>query len=340
MNKVVLDIAGVLAEKAKAKTRMTYEQLGAEIGWSHPTGRGLGRHLYELMHYCKEQGLPPLTLIVVRKGERKPAPQAWPHIFSALGNIDFEAKQDEVFKFDWTNVREFGGANRTPDQRRIWLTSFWGFEPETWGALGFSASATRNYFVKRTKPGVIVVIYVTKGRGPENERGKVVGFLEVSHTQGNLREFISGDQRAQVDNDPSARGKWLFALKVTRAWRIAPEEQVAVDQILPLTYASSSAEFIGSHGVPVDAGEIEKLKSLTVYEVPVYGEPQLVSSAIEPFRNALKPSQAVQPSKEPYWVGETDGPKHLYILQLTGDIVHYLGRSAEEVAEKWIVKVG
>jgi hypothetical protein len=57
-----LEIARFLAEKAEAGFRTTYEQVAEEIGWGHPTGRGLGKHLYEVMHYCNEQSLPPLTL--------------------------------------------------------------------------------------------------------------------------------------------------------------------------------------------------------------------------------------------------------------------------------------
>lgn len=46
------------------------------------------------------------------------------------------------------------------------------------------------------------------------------------------------------------------------------------------------------------------------------------------------------PATRPYWVGETDGPKHLYILELTGDIAAYLGRAPEDIEGKSIIKVG
>ena len=187
---------------------------------------------------------------------------------------------------------------------------------------------------------MIVAIYVTKGKGPEEERGKVVGFLEVSHQAGHAKEFISGDQWAAKESDPASRGKWLFALKVTRAWRIAKEEQQLVDDLLPETYRPELAEVIGAQGVPVKADEAVKLLRLTVYEVQVYGQTDRIESALEPFANVLKPSRAIHPSKEPYWVGETDGPKHLYILRLIGNISNYLGRPIAELEEKMIVKVG
>jgi hypothetical protein len=336
-----LEIARFLAGKAAARSRTTYEEVAQEIGWGHPTGRGLGKHLYEVMHHCKAQSLPPLTLIVVKKGTRIPSPEALPHISAALGKIDIEAKQEDVFAFNWTSIPELALPRaQLPDGRDIWLTSFWRFEPESWGCIGFATKATRDYFIRRTRPGVIVAIYVTKGKGLKSERSKILGLVEVSHQEGHAREFISGDRWAVLESDPETRGKWLYSLKVTHAWRIAEEDQKPIDELLPETYDASNAEFIGSHGVPVKAVEVEKLLLLTVYEVPVYGQTDRIRSAIQSFAEALKPSRAVYPAIEPYWVGETDGPKHLYILRLKGDLVHYLGRTKTDLEEKMIVKVG
>ena len=212
-----LEIARVLAEKAEVGSRTTYEQVAEEIGRTHPTGRGLGKHLYDVMYHCRDQSLPPLTLIVVKKGTRFPSPKAIPHISAALGNIDIEKEQKKVFAFDWTSVPELiPSGNQLPNGRDIWLTSFWGFEPENWGCIGFATKTIRDRFVRRTRPGVIVVIYVTKGKGVEHERGKILGFLEISHLEGHVKEFISGDQWAIKESDPISRGKWQYSLRATR----------------------------------------------------------------------------------------------------------------------------
>lgn len=341
LSQTALLVATALAEKAKEGLRTTYENVAEQIGWSHPTGRGLGSYLYEIMHFCKERRLPPLTLIVVKKGTKNPSPDAMPHVISALGEINIQEKQKEVFKFDWTTVSEFTvQAAQLPDGRKIWLTSFWGFHPDSWGCIGFASKSKLDYFVGRTRPGVIVAIYVTKGKGLERERGKVVGYLEVSHLSGNAREFMSGDQWARKESDPESRGKWLYALKVTRAWRIVEEEQKAIDDLLPKTYKSAHPEFIGSQGVPILDGEEKNLLHLAVYEVPVYGQTEKIESVVQPFEEVLVPSRAIHPAKEPYWVGETDGPKHLYILRLRGELENYLGRTKADLDDKMIVKVG
>lgn len=222
----------------------------------------------------------------------------------------------------------------------MWLTSFWGFDPERWGCIGFTDPTMRSDFLKATPPGVLVAIYVTKHRGLKDERGKVLGVLEVSHERGDAQQFISGDLWARNQEDPTARGKWLYALRATRAWRIIPEEWRLVDDLLPQTYASAHALRIGGAGVPVNPDETERILRLEVEEASVFGVHRSVDPTIMPLHSALAPSRAVPAATAPYWVGETDGPKHLYILKLAGDVPAYLGRRASAVEDMSIIKVG
>ncbi|MCB4767291.1 hypothetical protein LGR54_01605 [Ancylobacter sp. Lp-2] len=341
MDALQFAIARFLAAKALQKRRTTYHQVGEAIGWSHPTGRGLGRNLEVILHELAERGLPPLTTILVKKGERYPAEDAMTYIRGVLGAIDIEASQQDVFAFDWTSFPEFAPpADTLPDGRQVWLTSFWGFDPANWGCIGFADEARRTRYLKNSKPRTLVAIYVTKGKGPENMRGKVVGLLEMSHEIGHAREFISGDRWAEKERDPDSRGKWLYAVKATRAWRIIPEDWRRVEDLFPLAYNSAHPEFIGASGVLLSIDEVAKLYELDVYEVPVYGQTNPVDPTIQTLESALSTSRAVRPASRPYWVGETDGPKHLYILRLTGNIAAYLDRRLEDLEDKHIIKVG
>lgn len=227
-----------------------------------------------------------------------------------------------------------------PRDREVWLTSFWGFDPAEWGCIGFADESRRSRFLQASAPGVLVAIYVTKGKGPDDMRGKVVGVLEVSHKTGHAQDFISGDRWAEKENDPESRGKWLYAVEATRAWRVVPEEWKRVEELFPAAYGSAVPEAIGANGVPVSPVEAKRLFKLTVYEVPVYGQSGEVDPLIQTLHDALSPSRAVPPASKPYWVGETDGPKHLYILKLLGDVAAYLGRRADAVEGKSIIKVG
>lgn len=341
MDALQLEIARFLADKAMKQTRATYQQVGEAVGWNHPTGRGLGHNLEVILLHLRDKGLPPLTTILVKKGEKYPAPDAMAYIRGALGDVDIDTAQKSAFDFDWSTVPELAPASKgLSDDRDIWLTSFWGFEPANWGCIGFADEAKRSRYLRLSRSGALVAIYVTKGRGPEEMRGRVVGVLEVSHQTGHAKEFISGDRWAEKEKDPESKGKWLFAVRATRAWRITPEDWRPVEELLPIAYASAHPEFIGSSGVQLSKAEAERLLQLDAYEVPVYGQETEVDGAIRTLETALAPSRAVSPAMEPYWVGETDGPKHLYILELKGDIAAYLGRSADQIDGMSIIKVG
>ena len=158
--------------------------------------------------------------------------------------------------------------------------------------------------------------------------------------KGHAREFIAGDRWAKKERDPDSRGKWLYAVKATRAWRIIPEDWRRVEDLFPQAYGSSHPEFIGASGVPLSTDEAAKLYELDVYEVPVCSQTNPIDPTIQTLDSALIPSRVVRPASQPYWVGETDGPKHLYILRLAGDIAAYLGRPLAELDDKHIIKVG
>ena len=113
-----------------------------------------------------------------------------------------------------------------------------------------------------------------------------------------------------------------------------------VGTLFPEAYRSAHPEFIGSSGVQVSSSEASKLLDLEVEEVPVYGGKGVFDSTIQTLAAALSPSLAVPPAQNPYLVTETDGPKHLYILQLKGDIAAYLGRPPSAVNGKSVIKVG
>lgn len=341
MDALQTEIARVLAARAMSGRRATYQQVGEIVGWAHPTGRGLGRHLEVVLQELADRGLPPLTTILVPKGQTRPSEDAMVWIRGVLGDINIEAAQRSVFDFDWSTVPDLAPAtDALPVARPVWLTSFWGFDPARWGCIGFADEARRIRFLRGSQPGVLVAIYVTKGRGPEDMRGQVVGILEISHETGHASAFLSGDRWAQKENDPEARGKWLFALRATRAWRVVPEDYRPVHELLPAAYASADPQLIGSNGVPVSPEEAERLFQLEVYEVEVYGQTEPVNASIMTLEAAVSQTRGGPIATRGYEVGETDGPRHLYILKLEGDIAAWLGRTPAEVDGRWIIKVG
>lgn len=341
MNALEVQIARYLAAKAMQRSRVTYQMVGDWVGWGHPTGRGLGPHLEVILHELADRGLPALTLILVPKGKTRPDDDTMGHIRARLGDIDVAAEQERVFDFDWSVVPELATwPDELPVGRQVWLTSFWGFDPADWGCIGFANERKRNAFLRATRPGVLVAIYVTKGKGPEGMRGKLVGVLEVSHEVGPAQAFIAGDRWAKKEADPESRGKWSYAVRATRAWRVVPEDWRPIEEILPTAYASADPQYIGSDGVSVPPEEAGALLALDVYEVPVYGQSGEIDTSITTLERSVSSGRAGPVATRPFWVGEPDGPRHLYIFTLEGDLSVWLGRSPAEIGDRKIIKVG
>lgn len=227
-----------------------------------------------------------------------------------------------------------------PEARELWLTSFWGFGPSTWGGVGFTRRSDRDKYLQASPPGSLLAIYVTKNKGPEAMRGKLAGFLEITHETGPMQAFTSPLAWAQSEQDAGVKGKWVYGVRASRAWELVETDWVDVETIFPLTYAANNKQLIGSKGVPVVAEERGKIYDLWVREVPVYGREWFETEHMGPFSEALHPSNAVTPSKQPTMMKEADGPKRLYVLRLEGNYAHFLGLPSEELIDHHVIKVG
>lgn len=224
-------------------------------------------------------------------------------------------------------------ASDPPD---VWLTSYYGFAPEEWGLLGFTLERWRQRFLRESRPGALVVIYGAMGSKPE-EQGRVLGIQQQSHVIGSKWDFLSPARIAEERADPARAEKWAYAVKIHRAWRIPAEARPTVQALFPDTYTSGRAQVIGAQGLRVTPAEAKSLLKLPLIEVEVCHGPEIEAFIPGPAVAVLAPSRAGPVSQSPYVVREAEGPKHLYVLQLTGNADHFLG---EDAGGKLIVKVG
>lgn len=224
-------------------------------------------------------------------------------------------------------------ASEPPD---VWLTSYYGFAPEEWGFLGFTLERWRKRFLRESRPGALVVIYGAMGSKPE-EQGRVLGIQQQSHVIGAKWDFLSSARIGEERDDPVRAEKWAYAVKVHRAWRIPAEAQPTVQALFPDTYTSGRAQVIGAQGMRVTPAEAKSLLKLPLIEVEVCHGPEIEAFIPGPAAAVLAPTRAGPVSQSPYVVREAEGPKHLYVLELTGNANHFLGKAA---GDKLIVKVG
>jgi hypothetical protein len=220
----------------------------------------------------------------------------------------------------------------------VWLTSFNEFIPETHGFLAFSVDWYRAKFLENAPAGTLTVVYGTKkGSADRKQAGQVIGVLQTSNEAAHSSEFMHpSNWEATLQNSVSTY-KWLYAVKVVRAWHITEESYLPIEVFAPYSYTHSNPQLIGSRGVKLRQDEARKLLEFTVFEAMVYNEQRVTSSIPGKGANVWSPTKAGPVSQTGFFVKEAEGPKHLYILQLQGDIGNYLGRKAKGQS---IIKVG
>lgn len=89
-----LQLWQILISKAHNRQLVTYEQLAGMIGYSVPIG--LREPLGHLLSYCRREGIPFLTALVVQKDTGVPG-QGFP-----AENTD--AERERVFNFNWYDI--------------------------------------------------------------------------------------------------------------------------------------------------------------------------------------------------------------------------------------------
>jgi putative restriction endonuclease len=85
----------VLARLAAEKKTITYAELASEVGAGGP--RACRYFLDLIQSYCMCNQLPPLTILVVNKGKKKPGTGFVAHDVNAL-----DAGMQSVWSYDWT----------------------------------------------------------------------------------------------------------------------------------------------------------------------------------------------------------------------------------------------
>lgn len=92
-----LQIWQVLISLAHNRQTITYEKLTDLIGMGN-VSVGLTQPLEIIMNYCKENNLPPLTILVVQKHSGQPG--------QGLTTIEeLNADREKVFNYEWYKLK-------------------------------------------------------------------------------------------------------------------------------------------------------------------------------------------------------------------------------------------
>lgn len=219
------------------------------------------------------------------------------------------------------------------DGRSVLFKSFWGWSPDTWGALGWSSEGRRDTICKTlTDPFILVCNVTLSAPGAEqHELGKIVGFYLISHERGHRDEFTHPVHHTL---EPA---KWQYALRAIRAFTYLPEYRLETRDFDATLLAKGQA--VGTHGVVItDAKQIAILRDIPWEESPAY-QPRS-GAAVAGTGHLGKGWVPAGPENQGGYAVPASTQsltRHLYILRLDGPTDAVLGYSANGRA---LVKIG
>lgn len=276
-----IDIARYLAIQAMGGQRTTYPELARAVSWPHPQGRGLGKHLWEVLNYTHEQGLPCLTSILCAGGTSEPPAGAIDYIRGIYGPVTIAEEQGKVFRFDWSKVAMLSFEQAMPpdiDFDRIFATRTWGFDPGEWGMTGFTHEGTRDRILESMHGRPVYIVYFCS-QNSEAIEGKDGRFTiapeDVARVLG-IVEVLPEKTGHETHTAPAAVAdmvelwgtpRWQYGLANSRAWKFVPPPWTR--EALPHARATS---WEATRGI-VELTDEEKrlLAQYELREVPVFG---------------------------------------------------------------------
>jgi hypothetical protein len=224
----------------------------------------------------------------------------------------------------------------------VWLTGFWGFDPEEEGILGFTDPRDRDRLFSLIGERQLVCIYGTAS--PETDSQLVhhlLGVLEVERTP--IDSWSKMSDAAKERNIRLGRQeKWRHAMPVRRAWRT--NHTLDVNQVFPKSYDPQNGRYIARFGTWLVQDEARwLLEKVPFAETDVFGEPQVFSGGAEqaasaPLAALFSPSRGVFGSFGNRTSVFTDRPHDLYLAQFPSSAELLVGRAVPR--DFGLIKIG
>ncbi|EUB98246.1 hypothetical protein PMI07_006560 [Rhizobium sp. CF080] len=203
------------------------------------------------------------------------------------------------------------------------VTSFWGWDPATWGTVGYTKAGRLETVVGETTDPFIMVIYVTRRAAESHLRGQVTGFYLVSHRPGHRDQFTDPlhHQREPL--------KWQHSLQAINAFSFLPEYRIDISDLDPSL--AHRARSVATNGEVLGPVGVDRLRQIPYIEVPVFGRPNVIDQTIHVPGRGHDRVMGGPVNRSGYIVeGEpVDTEKELYLLSLSGDTGTFLGEPAQ-----------
>jgi hypothetical protein len=222
----------------------------------------------------------------------------------------------------------------------IWLRSFYGFDPENDGYVGWTEERHRDRILELVAPGDLMLIYgANTADTPAEGRGRCLGLLQVEP-----EPVMDIDRSSELGlsrkRERGWEGRWCHGIPVRRAWRF--DEGLRIDQIASETYSPEKGRGIAAWSARLTPNEVEAVMRVRATEVPVFGEPPPAPDAItgELVGEAFRPSRGLNPTFGTRTSKHHDGKHWLYVMHYEGDAAAFLGWPNARVGKRSLIKVG
>ncbi|MEG3663104.1 GIY-YIG nuclease family protein [Celeribacter halophilus] len=227
-----------------------------------------------------------------------------------------------------------------PAGKRIRIRSFYGFEPEEDGYVGWSQEKARDAYLRKLNDGDLLMIYgASTSETAKSLRSYILGFVEIETKP--IRDIDkSSELGMQRKRENGWSDRWTYGIPIRRAWRA--EEKMMIGRIAFNSYDPKAGQALAVHGAELDDEEIAEALKIKVREINVYGEAPLANAdaPIVPFGEAFPPSRAFPGSAGTRTSVYEDGETYLYLAAYRGDAHAFVGREKETGDKSGALKIG
>jgi hypothetical protein len=197
----------------------------------------------------------------------------------------------------------------------IYATLAWGFDPETWGVIGFSLESVRNSLADelRKSDGLVLTMGTMGAETAESERGRILGLNRLSTRPVRTEEMVEPAKWAAHLRDNGGQPKWPFGLPIRSAEGFVDPPQRA--RILPRLHEDNLHRKLASNFEKLTEEEVAIVlacKRYTVAEIWSTPGATFISNILS------RPPKGPPPSLGQRTLTSTSGPAATYCFKLVG----------------------
>lgn len=223
------------------------------------------------------------------------------------------------------------------DVPKIYATLAWGFDPEHWGAVGFSNEGVRNRLADelRKSDGLVLTMGTVGEETPEELQGRLLGLHRLGTMAIPTEELVEPERWRQHISENNGKPKWPFGLPIREADEFDRPPLRA--ELLPRLHDENLHRKLASNYELLTAEEARRVLALPRTRV----EKIWASVAAEFAAHLTKPPKGPRPSAGQRLLNRSSGPAATYCFKLEGSA---LSQVSSRIAPSWrqwtVYKVG